>query len=217
MDNVIQFYKVDAPYGCFSNFSPHAVFIDGTTWMTTEHYFQANKFINGKERFDIQSAKSPMIAARMGRDRSNQLREDWEEVKDILMRKAIKAKVMQHSEVREALLKTGNAMIVEHTPRDSYWGDGPDGSGKNMLGKILMEIRAELTQNGIFDELSSPLNPPWEKYPEIEHDSIGWRMGYGEDYISQWGVWYHGLSDSGKRKYRAMYPEPADWQGVYNE
>ena len=60
------------------------------------------------------------------------------------MREAVRAKFQQHEDLRNTLLATGNAMIVEHTERDSYWGDGGDGSGKNMLGKILMEIREEL-------------------------------------------------------------------------
>ena len=34
--------------------------------------------------------------------------------------------------------------IMEHTEKDAYWGDGGDGSGKNMLGRILMEVRDEL-------------------------------------------------------------------------
>jgi N-glycosidase YbiA len=217
MEKVIQFCKINEPYGCFSNFSPHAVFIDGTTWTTVEHYFQASKFIDSKLRFSIQMAKSPLMAARMGRDTSHDLRSDWEEIKESVMRKAIRAKIIQHSDVRETLLKTSNEIIVEHTPRDSYWGDGPDGTGKNMLGKIYMDIREELTLYGQFDELSSLLLPPWEKYPEIERTSIGWRMGYGEDYFSLWSPWYQGLSEPGKKKYQAMYPEPKDWKGFYLE
>ena len=39
------------------------------------------------------------------------------------------------------LIKTGDRKLVEHSPRDSYWGDGPDGKGLNMLGKLLMRVR----------------------------------------------------------------------------
>ena len=80
----------------------------------------------------------------MGRDRKKKLRRDWESVKVSVMREAIRAKFTQHEELRERLLATGEAKIVEHTERDAYWGDGGDGSGKNMLGRILMEIREEL-------------------------------------------------------------------------
>ena len=55
-----------------------------------------------------------------------------------------RAKFTQHETLKSLLLSTGEAKIFEHTENDSYWGDGGDGSGKNMLGRILMEIRAEL-------------------------------------------------------------------------
>jgi len=60
------------------------------------------------------------------------------------MREAVRAKFTQHAELREKLVATGEAKIVEHTEKDAYWADGGDGSGKNMLGRILMELRAEL-------------------------------------------------------------------------
>jgi ribA/ribD-fused uncharacterized protein len=72
------------------------------------------------------------------------LRPDWEEVKDDVMREAVLAKFIQHPEIREVLLGTGNALLVEHTKNDSYWGDGGHGHGKNMLGIILMEVRERL-------------------------------------------------------------------------
>ena len=85
-----------------------------------------------------------MIAARMGRSRSVALRSDWESVKDGVMRKAVLEKFRQHEDLREILVSTGSAKIIEHTENDSYWGNGGDGSGKNMLGRILMETREQL-------------------------------------------------------------------------
>ena len=142
MSNVINFYRTGDAYGCFSNFSSHAIVI-GNTWPTSEHYFQAQKFLDAELQEKIRLEPSPMIAARMGRNRQWPLREDWDAVKDDIMRDAVRAKVAQHAEVRETLLGTGDAVIVEHTKNDAYWGDGGDGSGRNMLGRILMEIREE--------------------------------------------------------------------------
>jgi ribA/ribD-fused uncharacterized protein len=85
-----------------------------------------------------------MIAARLGRSRERPLRPDWEEVKDDIMREALRAKFTQHEQLRSWLLGTGDAELVEHTRNDAYWGDGGDGTGKNMLGKLLMELRAKL-------------------------------------------------------------------------
>jgi N-glycosidase YbiA len=63
------------------------------------------------------------------------------------MRDVVLPKFSQHEELRQLLLSTGDAKIVEHTERDDYWGDG-GGSGKNMLGRILMEVRERLRNSG---------------------------------------------------------------------
>jgi ribA/ribD-fused uncharacterized protein len=145
MPPVINFYSVSDEYGCFSNFAPYPILLDGKLWPTSEHYFQAKKSEDAEHQESIRKTKSPMIAARMGRDRKKPLRRDWESTKVAVMRAAVRAKFAQHDEIRQVLLATGDAKIVEHTENDSYWGDGGDGSGKNMLGRILMEIRTELS------------------------------------------------------------------------
>lgn len=142
--NVVNFYSVGDSFGEFSNFAPFPITLDGTRWPTTEHYFQAQKFDNPEYREKIRSANSPMQAARLGRDRKQKLRRDWEAVKVGIMRAAVWAKFTQHAELRDLLLSTGNAKIVEHTENDDYWGDGGDGTGKNMLGRILMDVRDQL-------------------------------------------------------------------------
>ena len=53
-----------------------------------------------------------------------------------------------HADIRTLLLDTGDEVIVENAPRDYYWGCGADGSGKNRLGEILMEVRAILRGRG---------------------------------------------------------------------
>ncbi|MBI5252542.1 MAG: NADAR family protein [Desulfomonile tiedjei] len=140
----IRFYRVQDKYGSFSNFAPYPVRLDGKRWPTSEHYFQAQKFTHPGEQEAIRLTKSPMEAARMGRDRSWSLRPDWEEAKDEVMREVVWAKFTQHNSLRELLLSTGDATIVEHTKNDCYWADGGAGKGKNMLGRILMEARERI-------------------------------------------------------------------------
>ena len=140
----IRFYGVGEAYGIFSNFHPAPIRLKGRVWPTTEHYFQAQKFAGTKHELEILAAKTPAVAARKGRERSRPLRRDWEAVKDSVMRDAVRAKFEQHDDLRRALLDTGDARLVEHTESDSYWGDGGDGSGRNRLGEILMELRATL-------------------------------------------------------------------------
>ena len=131
-------------YGYCSNFAAYLITLGGKTWPTVEHYFQAQKFVGTEHEEAIRLVSSPMVAARMGRSRKRPLRADWERVKDDVMYLAVHAKFAQHEELRRALLATGEARIVEHRARDAYWGDGPDGSGKNMLGLLLMRVRGEL-------------------------------------------------------------------------
>ena len=141
MSQSIKFYLQNKPYGYFSNFASYSIYLKGRIWPTVEHYFQAQKFANTHHEEDVRRAKTPKEAARIGRDRSRPLRADWEEVKDDVMREALHAKFTQHPDMRENLVATGNAGIVEHTANDSYWGDGGDGTGRNMLGILLMELR----------------------------------------------------------------------------
>jgi N-glycosidase YbiA len=142
----IYFYSTREEYGCFSNFSNHGFELDNLYWYTSEHYFQAQKFVGTPHLEAIRLVKTPKDAAKMGRERKRPLRLDWENVKDDIMRKAVLAKFKTHRDIRDILLSTANQEIVENAPNDYYWGCGADGSGKNMLGKILMEIRV-LYQN----------------------------------------------------------------------
>ena len=142
--NVIHFYSVSDEFGQFSNFAAFPIVLDGARWPTSEHFFQAQKFDDESYRQKIRKSNSPMLAARLGRDRKQKLRRDWESVKVGIMRQAVTAKFTQHPELRALLLSTGDAKIVEHTENDDYWGDGGDGSGKNMLGRLLMEVREQL-------------------------------------------------------------------------
>jgi ribA/ribD-fused uncharacterized protein len=142
--NTIHFYSTKGEYGPFSNFSAHRLFLKGKTWRTSEHYFQAQKFAGTEHEEELRLAESPMVVARMGRSRKRPLRKDWESVKDDIMREAVMAKFSQDKELKALLLSTGDATLVEHTANDSYWADGRDGTGKNMLGIILMEVREKL-------------------------------------------------------------------------
>lgn len=148
--NKIEFYSVNADYGWLSSFYHGAPFeLQNDTWRTREHYFQAQKFHGTKHENDIRRAKGPMEAARMGRDRSKPLRKDWESVKFSIMKEAILAQCQQHKVMRNKLLDTGDAALIEHTSNDAIWGDGGNGKGQNLLGKAWMEVREILRKEDI--------------------------------------------------------------------
>lgn len=107
-DHPIKFYGTGDAFGEFSNFADFPVKIGAKTWPTTEHYFQAHKFLDKAHAEKIRKAASPMMAARLGRDRKLPLRKDWESVKIGVMREALVAKFTQHTGLKELLLSTGD-------------------------------------------------------------------------------------------------------------
>jgi len=143
----IYFYKAWQPYGCFSNFSPHGINIQGIYWSTVEHYYQAEKFAGTSDAVIIpliHGAETPEIAAALGRDSNRQLRPDWEVVKTKVMREAVLKKFLTHADIREVLLSTDEQWLVENSPTDYFWGCGENKTGKNYLGIILMSVREEI-------------------------------------------------------------------------
>ncbi|EFM09169.1 conserved hypothetical protein [Paenibacillus curdlanolyticus YK9] len=188
----IKFYETNKPYGCFSNFSKHPIELNNKRWATVEHYFQAMKFENTSFEEEIRLLRTPMEAAIAGRDRNKPLRKDWEEMKEIIMRRAIEAKCEQHESVRDILVSTGNCLLIEHTKNDSYWADGGDGSGQNKLGQLLMEVRSEQPEfNGVF-------YPPLQC---MEH------VADKEAYLSEQQSWLMSLSEEARNEYSRYFKE----------
>ena len=142
----IYFYYVNKEYGAFSGWSPHPFELDGEHWLTLEHYYQAQKFLAKQYADQIRNAPSPRIAKQLGSRQDWPLRQDWEAIKDGVMLKGVLAKVKAHGAIRALLLSTGDETLVENSRTDYYWGCGADGSGRNQLGKTMMEVREILRQ-----------------------------------------------------------------------
>jgi N-glycosidase YbiA len=137
---VIKFYSNKTDYGYLSNFYPSPFEVDKIKYKTSEHYFQAKKTDASDPIFQqIIDAENPKTAKSLG-SKCN-LRKDWEEVKDKVMEEALIEKFKQNPALKEQLLKTGTAKLIEAAPSDYYWGQGKSGSGKNKLGLILMKVR----------------------------------------------------------------------------
>ncbi len=133
-----------------SNFYPCAVELDGVLYTTVEHAFQAAKTLDPDERYKIQITSSSGAAKRIGR--RVHLRPDWEEVKYSIMENLVRDKFTRHPDLREKLLATGNAELIEgNTWGDRTWGmvrDKKTGEfiGRNHLGRILTRVRDELRE-----------------------------------------------------------------------
>ena len=128
----------------FNNFSAHAIEFDGELYPTSEAAYQAAKCTDPKGKEEIRNARSPEQAKVLANKIYGNVKDpEWESKKVDVMEKILRAKLAQHSEVAEALAQSGDEDIVEDSPVDYFWGEGADGTGQNMLGKLWMKIRVE--------------------------------------------------------------------------
>lgn len=132
------------PFAFLSNFYPAPVELDGVLYSTVEHAYQAAKTTDPEWRARIRACPSPGAAKRMGR--MAPLRRGRYEMRVAVMRELVAQKFTQHPELAKALLATGNPILVEGNRwGDQFWGvDLETMVGVNQLGKILMDVRAEL-------------------------------------------------------------------------
>ena len=155
----VRFYEHD--FYPLSNFSAFNLQWAGMKFQTSEHAYHYMKFAKpwGDEDRDepidfegpevlitqaIYGAPSAHEAFKIAEQNKSQRRPDWNAIKVSVMRDILRAKAMQHSYVLRKLLATGDRELVEDSWRDDFWGWGPERNGTNMLGKLWMEIRAEL-------------------------------------------------------------------------
>lgn len=116
---------------------------EGIVYPSVENAFQAAKTLNNAERLQFTNVK-PGIAKRLGRKVA--LRHDWEKVKVDIMKELLRKKFSQEP-LKSKLLETGDRELEEGNRwNDRFWGICPPGSGmgKNILGRLIMEIRGEL-------------------------------------------------------------------------
>lgn len=158
-DKQVFFYEQD--FYVLSNFSAfQVVFGDGAagswTFPTSEHAYHFQKFKDHAAGYAlaIQAAPSAHEAFKIAERHKADRRPDWDDVKVEIMRDILRAKVAQHEYVRRKLLATGERELVEDSWRDDVWGWGPNRDGQNLLGKLWMEVRAELKTPNV--ELTSP-------------------------------------------------------------
>lgn len=152
--NEIRFYGKKYPdYLFLSNFFEQGLLkIDGKTWRTVEHYYQAMKSSDEVLQEGIRNQPTPRAAKQEGQ--KVKLRDDWEEVKYEVMKTALRAK-FSNSRLKAKLLLTQGAVLIEASPTDYIWGEGASKTGQNLLGKALMEVRAEILKDLEEEEMFS--------------------------------------------------------------
>lgn len=145
----IRFYRAsEKPYGPFSNLYRRRIIFEGEEFATSEHAYQAAKARKPEVRRWLMNAPSPALLAMAAHGLYYwDVAPGWSTSKFDRMRAVIRAKFTQHTDLRKLLLSTGEARLVESATVDNevnrLWGE-VDGVGRNMLGIMLMELRAEL-------------------------------------------------------------------------
>ncbi len=128
-------------YEFLSNFYGALVSFEGERYPSVEAAFQAAKTLNLEQRKNFRIMDSPQTARYWGR--RLKLRPDWDEIKDGVMLECLRSK-FAWPHLREKLLATGDAILIEGNRHgDKYWGQVA-GEGKNTLGKLLMQVRDEI-------------------------------------------------------------------------
>lgn len=159
-DNRILYFARDrGAFGFMSHFHPSPIVLDGLSWASVEHFYQAQRSFDPEYRDVVRNAASAAMAKRLAahpdlprrasqkswfRKNHQRPRPDWQEVKLDIMRRGDWAKFSQNEELGRLLLGTGSAELIEDSPFDPFWGIGPDGSGPNWAGRVLMEVRDRL-------------------------------------------------------------------------
>ncbi|MCE5315897.1 MAG: NADAR family protein [Parachlamydia sp.] len=161
-DHFVWFYDSTNSLTYFlGNFYPCRIAIYGHTFACSEAAFQAAKFAHNPILMAQFSNLDGDAAWRKAGElnRQGHMRADWMQIRDRVMDEVLEAKFRQNPHLSQALLATGRAYLVEHNNRkgkDSHWSDDHDGSGENMLGKVLMAVRHRLG--------GEPAGQPPQKY-----------------------------------------------------
>lgn len=148
-------YPLEKFYIYFSPYTAHAIKIDGLVFPTLEHAYQCKRYTDSKIIEEIRNASSPTNAWEIScKYKHNQIPEfKSEKYKLKVMKDLMRLKAVQHKEIRNALIDSGNMKIVKHIvtypPGDGFWDDGEDGKGLNHIGRLWMEIRDEINSDVI--------------------------------------------------------------------
>lgn len=125
-------------YRWLSNFYPVVVLLDGESYVTVEHAYQAAKSLDEDERTLIRRMSTPGGAKRVGKILT--IRSDWQQLRLSIMNSLLLQK-FSHPRLKTSLRETAPHELVEgNTWGDTFWGVC-DGAGENHLGRLLMEIR----------------------------------------------------------------------------
>jgi ribA/ribD-fused uncharacterized protein len=156
MAEYIFFYRTSSP---FSQWHRSKFVLDSIAFTTAEQammYYKAVTFGDISTAQQILQNNEPREVKRLGRLVKNFNEEHWHSVREDIVTRINMAKFGQNHHLLKKLLGTGNKILVEASPYDRIWGIGytednalpnKDNWGLNLLGKCLMSVRHNLSNN----------------------------------------------------------------------
>ncbi|MBQ2086400.1 MAG: NADAR family protein [Oscillospiraceae bacterium] len=158
MSDFVFFFREDEEYGCFSNFYPCEFEYAGQHYTSSEQFMMAQKalaFWDIEMVNCIHETNDPKEAKALGKKVKNYDDAVWSAIRPQIVRRGVRAKFQQNEDLRKILLETGDRILVEASPYDDLWGikmaagnaqieDPSNWKGQNLLGKVLMKVRADL-------------------------------------------------------------------------
>ncbi len=144
--NTINYFQGE--YRFLSNFYPFHLVFWGIHYSTIEHAYQAAKSSSSFVKQAIANCQTPGKAKAYFKDQNMEPSHHWNlDYKLITMEELLRLKFSGSEPLMlQALLKTGEAELIEGNDHDdTFWGVY-NGVGENHLGKLLMKIRADLKE-----------------------------------------------------------------------
>ena len=159
--DAIYFHKPEEPHGYLSNWYPAAFDLDGIHYSSTEQYTMYQKcmlFGDEVSAAAVMATDDPAKQQKIGQGASGYVHLVWTGARQMIAFRGLLAKFEQNEELKQELLKTGDAFLVECAGSDKNWAcgirlnddkrfDSSNWSGQNILGFALMEVRKMLREN----------------------------------------------------------------------
>ncbi len=143
LENALRFSRLDET-SFLSTIAPYSFELEQHRWPSAEHYYQAHKFEGMNYVDKILSAETGQKAHELGTKRFKRKVKDWKLKRRVWMTRALYRITAEYPLVKQALLETGDTLLVETSLYNHYWGVGRDQRGENMLGKVWMDIRKKI-------------------------------------------------------------------------
>ncbi len=149
------FHKPEEPYGCLSNWYPSPFDLDGIHFSSAEQYIMYRKcmlFGDEPSAKAVLATNDPKQQQAIGRNASGYMETVWAGARQMAAFRALMAKFSQNENLKQKLLDTGDAYLVECAGSDKVWACGirladdrrfntANWDGSNILGFLLLEVR----------------------------------------------------------------------------